>query len=113
MAKAAKARPLGELRKAVGRVQAEGERLAGRIRKDARTLLAHGRAELLKDVRAMRAGLEGRAGRALRQFERRVVKEFHAATTERVAALERRVTALEKRFGELERKLAGVAERAA
>jgi polyhydroxyalkanoate synthesis regulator phasin len=107
MAKNRKTQPLAELRAAVGRMRTEGKRLAGRIERDARTLLARGRSEILKDVRKLRTDVQGRAGRTIRDLERRVVKELHAATAEQVAKLERRVAALEKQVAGIERRLAG------
>lgn len=82
----------------VRRLRVEGERLVGRVQRDARELIARGRTDALKEVRKIRADVQGRAERAIRTLEKRVMKELHAATVERVAALEKRVRELEKRF---------------
>jgi hypothetical protein len=75
----------------------EGTQMLRRIRKDAETLVARGRAEVLKDVRAVQTS----AHRAVRQLERQVVRQFHAATTDQVRRLERRVARLERMLAEL------------
>ena len=68
-----------------------------RMRKDAEALVARGRAEVLKDVRAVKTS----ANRAVRELERQVVRQFHAATTEQVRRLERRIAKLEQAVAEL------------
>ena len=84
MAKAKARRPLQDLRKSMKRMQAEGEKLINRLQRDGKTLLARTRTQLVKDVGA-------RAERTVRDLEKRVVKQFHAATAEQVGALERRI----------------------
>jgi hypothetical protein len=76
----------------VKRLQAEGKKLVRGIRRDALAL----RKEIVKDVGMLRKDVGDRAGHAIRALERRLMKELHAATVERVAALERRVARLEK-----------------
>jgi polyhydroxyalkanoate synthesis regulator phasin len=91
--------PLAEVRAAIKRVRAEGERLVGRVQRDAKTLVSHSRAELLKDARQVRKDVQVRAEHALHMLEKRIVKQLHAATEERVAALEQRVARLEEKPG--------------
>ena len=98
MAKAKSGPALGEVRAAVKRLQHEGERLVARTRRDAQALLARGRGEIVRDVRAVRRDLQVRAERVLRSLEKRIVKELHAATEARVATLEKRVVRLEARL---------------
>jgi hypothetical protein len=80
MTKAKRREPLALVGRSVRRVQTEGERVVGRLQRDARTLVARTRSELMKEVK---------------DLERRVVKVFHAATEDQVARLERRVAKLE------------------
>jgi vacuolar-type H+-ATPase subunit E/Vma4 len=100
MAKAKSSAPLVEVRTAVRRLQSEGERLVARARRDAQALLTRGRGEIVRDVRQVRRDLQVRAERALRTLEKRIVKELHAATEERVATLEKRVGRLEAQLRE-------------
>ena len=79
----------------VAKLGREGASMLRRIRKDAEALVARGRAEVLKDVRAVKTS----ANRAVRELERHVVRQFHAATTEQVRRLERRVAKLERLLG--------------
>jgi predicted lysophospholipase L1 biosynthesis ABC-type transport system permease subunit len=72
------------------------DNLRGSVQREARALLARGRTDVVKDVRALREEFQGRAERAIRTLEKRVVKQVHGAT----AALERRVAALERRLKE-------------
>ena len=81
----------------VAAIRREGTLMLRRIRKDAEALVARGRAEVLKDVRAVKTS----ANRAVRDLERQVVRQFHAATTEQVRRLERRVAKLERMLAEL------------
>jgi hypothetical protein len=81
----------------VAALRREGTLMLRRMRKDAEALVARGRAEVLKDVRAVKTG----AHRAVRELERQVVRQFHAATTEQVRRLERRVAKLERALAEL------------
>jgi hypothetical protein len=62
------------------------------LRRDAENLVARGRTEVLKDVKAVRQT----ADRAVRELERKVVRQFHAATEEQLKRLERRVAKLER-----------------
>jgi hypothetical protein len=62
------------------------------LRRDAENLVARGRTEVLKDVKAVRLT----ADRAVRDLERKVVRQFHAATEEQLKRLERRVAKLER-----------------
>jgi uncharacterized protein YoxC len=82
-----------DVRASVKRIRKEGERLVGRVQRDTRALLTHGRTELLKDVRSLRQDFQGRAERALHTLEKRVVKNLQGA----VAGLEKRVAQLERR----------------
>jgi hypothetical protein len=86
MAKAKIGRSLEEVR-------ASGERIVGR-------LIARSRAEVLRDVSAVKKELRHRA----RDLERRVVRQFHAATVEQVRRLERRIAKLERALTELGRR---------
>jgi uncharacterized protein YceH (UPF0502 family) len=70
-----------------------------RLRRDAQALVSRSTTQVLKDVRAVRVGAE----RAVRDLERKVVKQLHAATEGQVRALERRLAALERRVDELGR----------
>jgi hypothetical protein len=90
-----------EVRASVRRMQLEGERLVKRIRRDAESM----RSGFVKDMGLVRKEVTDRAGRAIRDLEHRVVKGFHAATTERVAALAKRLGAFEERLAAVERKL--------
>jgi hypothetical protein len=80
MTKAKRREPLALVGRSVRRMQSEGGRVVGRLQRDAQTLIARSRAEILKEVK---------------DLERRVVKVFHAATEEQVVRLERRVAKLE------------------
>lgn len=81
----------------VAALRREGASMLKRMRKDAEALVARGRAEVLKDVRAVKQN----AHRAVRELERQVVRQFHAATTDQVRRLERRVAKLERALAEL------------
>jgi hypothetical protein len=70
-------------------MQTQGERMVGRLRHDAKALIARSRSEVLKEVA---------------DLERRVVKGLHAATAEQVARLERRVGKLERTIAQLGQK---------
>lgn len=90
-----KSGPVGRVRASVKSVRREGMQLIDRLRADAGKLVARSRAEVLKDVRALRVELRDRADRAMRDLERKVVRQFHAATQEQVRRLEKRVAKLE------------------
>jgi hypothetical protein len=79
-------------RRTLDTVKARGEVALRKLRREAQALIARSRTEVLKDVRAVRETTD----RAVRQLERRVVRELHAATTEQVRRLERRVARLER-----------------
>jgi hypothetical protein len=101
MKKVQRTKGVAEIRASVRRMQTEGERLVKRIRRDAELM----RSGFVKDLGIVRKDVTDRAGRAIRDLERRVVKGFHAATTERVAVLAKRLGALEERVMEVERTL--------
>lgn len=82
------------------------------LRRDAEALVARNRTELKKRLEALRKDLKARADQALRDVERRVLKQLHAASEERVRKLEKRVAVIEKRVAVLE-KTAGQSPRAA
>lgn len=84
-------KPLATVRASLSRIQSQGERMVGRLRRDAESLIARSRTEVMKEVRGL---------------ERRVLKGLHAATEERVARLERRIARLEDTVADL-RKQAG------
>jgi hypothetical protein len=86
----------GTVRKpAAAMIRDDGVRMIRVLRRDAETLVARGRAEVMKDVRAIRSS----ADRAMRQLERKVVRQFHAATEDQLKRLERRVAKLERLIG--------------
>ena len=85
------------VRKTATTMQKDGARMIRVLRRDAEALMARGRAEVLRDVRAIRTG----ADRAVRDLERKVVRQFHAATEEQLRRLERRVAKLERAMTEL------------
>jgi iron-sulfur cluster repair protein YtfE (RIC family) len=76
-----------------------------KLRRDAEALVARGRTEVMKDVKAVRRT----ADRAVRDLERKVVRQFHAATDEQLKRLERRVTKLERMLGARAEKVTRVA----
>jgi len=76
-----------------------------KLRREAETLVARGRAQVLQDVKAVRRS----ADLAVRDLERKVVRQFHAATDEQMRRLERRVSKLERLIGERVEKAARVA----
>ena len=92
--------PMADLRASMRRMQADGEELLGRMRRDARALIKSGRAEFVRDVRT----LTGRADRTLRTLEARVLNRMHAATTDQMKRLERRLMKLEQAVATLERR---------
>ncbi|MGH7894816.1 MAG: hypothetical protein ACREQL_09115 [Candidatus Binatia bacterium] len=113
MAKTTPRKPLAKVRASVRRVRSEGEHMVNRLRRDAQTLIARSRTEVLKDVRAVRKDLQHRADHAVRELERRVVKQFHAATEEQVRRIERRVAKLEQLVAGLAPKPTASGEKAA
>src|SRR6187401_3060555 len=96
------------VRKPVVAIRNEGAHVIRKLRRDAEALVARGRAEVMKDVRAVRSS----ADRAVRELERRVVRQFHAATEDQLRRLERRVAKLERLVAEVAAKTTG-GERAA
>jgi len=76
-----------------------------KLRREAETLVARGRAQVLQDVKAVRRS----ADLAVRDLERKVVRQFHAATDDQMRRLERRVSKLERLIGERVEKAARVA----
>jgi polyhydroxyalkanoate synthesis regulator phasin len=117
----AKARlSLKEVRASVQRMQAEGERLVGRIRRDASALANRSRREavaaLLNDARKFQADLRKRAERAIHDMEARRTRIL-GSLEEQVGALVERVvkglnvasaddvSQLRKRIGDLERRI--------
>ena len=101
MAKTTKT-PMAGLRASMRRIQTDGEKLVGKLRRDAQDLLKQGRTEIVQDVHA----LTQRADRTLRKLEARVLHQVHAATTEQVKRIERRLGKVEQMVAELERRLA-------
>jgi hypothetical protein len=96
------------VRKPVATIRNEGAQVIRKLRRDAEALVARGRAEVMKDVRAVRSS----ADRAVRDLERRVVRQFHAATEDQLKRLERRVAKLERLVAQISAKTT-VGERAA
>jgi hypothetical protein len=82
---------LARVRASLGRVQAEGERMVKRLRRDAEALMERTRGEVVKEVR---------------DLERRVLKALHGATKEQVTRLERRIASLERAVSEMHRPAA-------
>jgi hypothetical protein len=94
---------LKKVRVSVTRVGREGAQMVERLRDDARKLVARSRSQVLKDVRAVQKDLRQRADQAMRDLERRVVRQLHAATETQVRRLERRVAKLEQQMMQLAR----------
>jgi hypothetical protein len=89
-----------DLRASMRRMQADGEEMVGRLRRDAQALLKNGRAEIVRDVRSLRE----RADKTLRTLEGRVLRQVHAATTDQVKRLERRLAKVEQFVAAIERR---------
>ncbi len=102
-------KPMADLRASMKRMQADGEELVGRLRRDAQALLKSGRAEIVRDVR----NLTERADKTLRTVENRVLHRLHAATTDQVKRLERRMLKLEQMVAGLEQRIGTSAKNAA
>ncbi len=96
------------VRKPVATIRREGAQMIKKLRRDAEALVARGRAEVMKDVQVVRRG----ADRAVRELERKVVRQFHGATEEQLKRLERRVAKLERLMPQIASK-ATAEERAA
>lgn len=119
---------LRQVRVSMKRMQTEGERLVGRIRRDAQVLATRSRREtvtsILKDARKLQDDLRKRAERALEDIDGRrarvlalieeqgtklvetVVKGLNLATREDVQALGKRLHDLEGRLDNLIKKSA-------
>ena len=108
MAKQTK-KAMADLRASMRRMQADGQQMVGRLRRDAQALLKTGRAEIVRDVQS----LTRRADKSLRVLETRVLRQLHAATTEQVKRLERRLARVEQAVTVLERRLGDRAQTAA
>jgi polyhydroxyalkanoate synthesis regulator phasin len=105
------------------RVQAEGERVVGRIRKDASELLSSNRQkavqDLLKQAQKLRGDLQKRAERAVKDLEKQgqrivaliekqaekgvepIVRGLNLPTRDEVETLKKRMAQLEKRLDEM------------
>ena len=88
------------VRKPVATIRREGVPMIKRLRRDAEALVARGRAEVMKDVQVVRRG----ADRAVRELERKVVRQFHGATEDQLKRLERRVAKLERLMAQIASK---------
>jgi hypothetical protein len=100
MAKKAKG-SIAKVRASVTKARRSGVQMVERLRADAAKLVARSRTEVLKDVRALHSELRQRADHGLRELERRLMRQLHAASQEQVRRLERRVAKLERRIAEL------------
>ena len=120
--------PLKELRESMKRMQNEGERLVGRIRRDAGALAARGRREavagLLSDAQRIQRDLRLRAEATVRVLEarraritasleaqasrlvERVVKRLNVLTQDEGEELRQRLTDLERRLDVLSKERA-------
>ena len=96
--------PIRRVRASVKNVTREGSKMVERLRADASKIVARSRAEVLKDLRALRSEVVGRADRAVRELERKIVRELHAATQAEMRRLQARVGRLERRVAELTAK---------
>ncbi len=83
---------MATVRKPVATIRSEGAQMIKKLRRDAEALVARGRAEVMKDVQVVRRG----ADRAVRELERKIVRQFHGATEDQLKRLERRVAKLER-----------------
>ncbi|HLK12524.1 MAG TPA: hypothetical protein VKW76_14200 [Candidatus Binatia bacterium] len=109
---------LDEVRASVRRMQAEGERLVGRIRRDARTLVeqpnvrrlrqdVRQRAEqALKDLRRQRTRLADAAEQAFNRAAALVVRALRVPTAEQLAEVNRRLANIERRLEEISSRAA-------
>jgi hypothetical protein len=109
---------LDEVRASVRRMQAEGERLVGRIREDARTLVerpnvrrlredVRQRAEqALKELRERRSRLAGAGEEVLRRAAALVVRALQVPTAEQLAEVNRRLAEIERRLDEISSRAA-------
>jgi hypothetical protein len=95
---------LAKAKASVKKMQQQGENLVHRIRREAATLITKSRSEALRDLRAARKELQGRADRAVRNVERKIVTQLHAATETQVKKLALRITKLEQQVAALNRK---------
>ncbi len=102
---------LEDVRASVQRIQAEGERLVGRIRQDARTLVSQSprslddvrkrATEAVRDLDAQRAKIRALVVDRLTELADRVVKVTRVASADQVSDLDRRVAELERRLESL------------
>ena len=77
---------------------AEGlEGLIENLGADAQRAIARNGAEIRKAVQGLRVEVERRAEHIVRDAERKILKQLHAATEEQVQRLEQRVAKLERR----------------
>lgn len=119
---------LRQVRVSMKRMQTEGERLVGRIRRDAQALATRSRRDtvtgILKDARKLQDDLRKRAERALEELDDRrtrilalleeqgaklvetVVKRLNLATREDLQALAKRLHEIESRLDALVKKTA-------
>lgn len=107
---------LDEVRESVKRMQAEGERLVGRIRDDARTLIekrpdvsqlredVRQRAEkALEDVQARRTELRRSLEKLARQVRDGIVSTLRVADVTQLQEISRRLADIERRVEEIAR----------
>ena len=87
-------KPLATVRASVIKLRKDGERVVGRVRRDAETLIDRSRSEVLKEIR---------------DLERRFLKALHGATEERVTRLEKRIAKLEETVAALQKPASSVA----
>jgi polyhydroxyalkanoate synthesis regulator phasin len=114
---------LEQVQDTIKRVQAEGERVVGRIRKDAGELLVKNREQAVKDLLAqaqkLRGDIQKRAERAVKDLEGRgqrlvamiekqaeksvepIVRGLNLPTREEMDKLKKRMSQLEKRLDEI------------
>ena len=91
----------GKGKKSVRRNGATGvEALLAQLGGDAQRMIVRNRAEVTKAVQKFRKEVERRAERterAVREVERKILKQLHIATEEQVQRLETRLARLERR----------------
>lgn len=126
MAEATSRLALSEVRASVKRMQAEGEKLVARIRRDAKTFASGSRQEalngLLKDARRVQSDVLKRVESALKELDDRrtrivasleeqatklvegVVARLNLAKQDEVAELRDRIAHLERRLNALDKK---------
>ncbi len=114
---------LEQVQGTIKRVQAEGERVVGQIRKDAGTLLSKNRQKAVQDLLAqaqkIRSDIQKRAERAMKDLDEQrqrilaliekqaeksvepIVRGLNLSTRDEVEKLKKRLTQLEKRLDEM------------